>query len=424
MRQMPFDSDSEKGVLGSMLLDPEVACSRVFSLKAEDFYHKEHALLFSELMNMYSDNFTMDTLTIATYLDDNSNLDKIGGKKYLYDLMDHCLVASHCADYRDTVIEKSRLRREISILESALDSTYKGESKSDEVISNLSLSNMEQNENIPLDVLGEKFIQDCIDGKVGKFDWWCPEWTSTLGRMNSELMLLHAPRSTGKTALMLQWILNSHAGSKRTPLASIEMLKPELLPRLIANMGQVNTYTMRVRGHVTENEISRSREAVEQIKALELCIRDKAMSIDDIRAWAISEARNGVDAIFIDNLLSINDGGKQYQSKTIMYDYFIRRLRDLRDELKIPIIILAHPNENMQIAWSRDVENFADVILFLINALPEGIEVNGNVIYKDHEINGQHVIAKFQKNRQGLSPVASLSFEKETQTFKHVRWED
>ena len=119
-----------------------------------------------------------------------------------------------------------------------------------------------------MDVLGERFIQDCIDGSVGNFDWWCPEWTSELGRMNSELMLFHAPRSTGKTALMLQWIMNSHAGSKRTPLASIEMLKAELLPRMIANLGQVNTYVMRVRGRVTTDEIQRSREAVQQIKAL------------------------------------------------------------------------------------------------------------------------------------------------------------
>ena len=146
------------------------------------------------------------------------------------------------------------------------------------------------------------------------------------------------------------------------------------------------------------------------------------MSIDDIRGWAISESRNGVDAIFIDNLLSINDGGKNYQSKTIMYDFFIRRLRDLRDELKIPIIILAHPNSEGQVAWSRDVENFADIILYL-ETVHEPIKVSGNTIMKDYDISGEHVIAKFQKNRQGVAPVASLSFDKTKQTFSHVRWE-
>ena len=237
-------------------------------------------------------------------------------------------------------------------------------------------------------------------------------------------MLLHAPRSTGKTALMLQWILKSHCNNLRTPLASIEMLRKELLPRLIANIGQVNTHQMRTQGNPTVKQVSTSRESIQTLKKLKLCVRDKAMTIDDIRSWAISESKNGVDAIFIDNLLSISDGGKQWQSKTIMYDHFIRKFRDLRDELKIPIIILAHPTSDgtNQIAWSRDVENFADIILFIMEVPYNGVEVNGKVIMKDNLIEN-HSVCRFQKNRQGISLTASVSFNKQTQTFKHIRWE-
>ena len=146
------------------------------------------------------------------------------------------------------------------------------------------------------------------------------------------------------------------------------------------------------------------------------------MTIDDIRLWATSEARNGIDAIFIDNLLSISDGGKNYQSKTIMYDDFIRKFRDLRDQLKIPIIILAHPNAEGQVAWSKDVENFADIILYMAEVPPTGADING---FKIEPIDGQgkHILAKFQKNRQGISPMASLRFHGGTQSFEHVRWE-
>ena len=232
-------------------------------------------------------------------------------------------------------------------------------------------------------------------------------------------MILHAPRSTGKTAMMLQWIVEAHRTEKRTPLASIEMLKPELMPRLLAYDGQVSTYTMRTRGYCTDSEVQRAREANQRIRSLDLSIRDKGMSIDDIRGWAISEARDGVDAIFIDNLLSINDGGKKYESKTLMYDDFIRRLRDLRDELEVPIILLAHPNSDGQVAWSRDVENFADVILFISNVDQQGTKVNGKLI--EYQGDG-HVFAKFQKNRQGISPSASLHFHKDYQTFEHREW--
>jgi replicative DNA helicase len=65
------------------------------------------------------------------------------------------------------------------------------------------------------------------------------------------------------------------------------------------------------------------------------------------------------------------------------------------------------------------VENFADVILFLMNVPYEGMQVNGkNLEYKGDG----HVVARFQKNRQGISPTASLHFNKEYQTFEHREW--
>lgn len=346
-------------------------------------------------------------------------LDSVGGYDHLVRLQSDVLVPHHSQHYAQGIKKTSKLRQEIAILQDGLGSAYSGESVSERMISALNLSALNTSKDVPLDELGEEFIQNCIEGNVGHFNWWCPEWTTNLGKMKSELMILHAPRSTGKTAIMLQWIVNSHRNKQRTPLASIEMLKPELLPRLLAYSGQVNTYNMRTRGYATEDEIMKSRKANKEIKSLELCVRDKGMSIDDIRGWAIAEARNGADAIFVDNLLSINDGGKKFESKTLMYDYFIRRLRDLRDELEIPIIILAHPNQNNEVAWSKDVENFADTILFIMDVPYEGLKVGG----KNIEYEGEgHVIARFQKNRQGISPIASLNFNKQYQTFEHMEW--
>lgn len=419
MIEPPNDIKSEKALLGSILLDPQLSFPKVI-LSQDDFYDNKHKLLFKAMRDMYADNYTMDMITIRNYLKDNKLLEQIGGENYILSLQDVAIVPSHVQHYQNIILDKSKLRTEIKVLSEAMEKSYNGESSADQVISQLSTVDTSSNE--PLEVLGEKFIQDCIEGKVGDFNWWCDEWTTKLGKMNMDLMILHAPRSTGKTALMLQWIVNAHRNKQRTPLASIEMLKPELLPRLLAHCGQVNTYTMRTRGFATDNEIDLSRAANDEIKLLKLCVRDKAMDIDDIRAWAISQSRDGVDAIFIDNLLSINDGGKRYDSKTIMYDYFIRRLRDLRDDLKIPVIILAHPNSEGQVAWSRDVENFADVILYLEEVI-DVISVSGKTIYKDCDMVGDHVIAKFQKNRQGLSPIASLEFDKKTQTFKHKGWE-
>ena len=417
MNVPPHSPEDELGVLGSCLLD----CALIpkIDLQPKDFYDRRHEQLWDSLQQQYNEGKAMDALTIGAWLKDKNLLDQVGGYDHLVRLQSDVLVSAHSQHYAKGVRKASKLRQEIAVLQDGLGLAYGGESVSERVISALNLTALGTSKDTPLDELGDEFIQNCIDGKVGHFNWWCDEWTQHLGKMNSELMILHAPRSTGKTAIMLQWIVNAHRNEMRTPLASIEMLKPELMPRLIAHAGQVDTYTMRTRGYATDSEIGRSRSANKEIKVLELCVRDKGMSIEDIRGWAISEARNGADAIFIDNLLSINDGGKKFDSKTLMYDHFIRKLRDLRDELEVPIIILAHTNQNNEVAWSKDVENFADVILFLMDVPYEGIQVNGKNI--QHEGDG-HVIARFQKNRQGISPTASLYFNKEYQTFEHREW--
>jgi replicative DNA helicase len=415
--KLPHSPEDELGVLGSCLLD----CALIpkIDLQPKDFYDPRHEKLWNALQQQYNEGKAMDALTIGAWLKDKNLLEQVGGYDHLVRLQSDVLVSAHSQHYAEGVRKASKLRQEIAVLQEGLGLAYGGESVSERVISALNLSALGTNKDTPLDELGTQFIQNCIEGKVGHFNWWCDEWTKHLGKMASELMILHAPRSTGKTALMLQWIINAHRDDMRTPLASIEMLKPELMPRLLAHAGQVNTYTMRTRGFATDTEILRSRVANKEIKTLELCVRDKGMSIEDIRGWAIAEARNGADAIFIDNLLSINDGGQKFDSKTLMYDHFIRKLRDLRDELEVPIIILAHPNQNNEVAWSKDVENFADVILFLMNVPYEGMQVNG----KNLEYDGDgHIVARFQKNRQGISPTASLHFNKQYQTFEHREW--
>ena len=421
MKQRPWSDEGEKGVLGSCLLD--VAIIGNLTVQPDDFYDKRNAILWKSLRDQYAEGKAMDAITIGNYLKESNQLDKIGGYDRLVELQDSALVAAHSQHYEKMVLEASQLRREIDVLENGLTYAYNGDSCSEDVISSLIKESETTTKDKDMDVMADEWIEQCASGNVGHFNWWCPEWTSHLGKMSSDLMILHAPRSTGKTALMLQWITEAHRNDQRTPMASIEMLKKELVPRFLANIGKVNTFTMRTRGFITDDERSRASNANKELKLLQLCIRDKGMTIEDIRAWAVSESRNGADAIFIDNLLSISDGGTKYDSKTIMYDDFIRKFRDLRDLLKIPIIILAHPNESGQVAWSRDVENFADIIMFMHNVPDEGLKIQGTTIKKDFDLN-KHVVGVFQKNRQGISPIASLDFKGDYQSFNHVRWEN
>ena len=420
----PHSEEAERGVLGSALLKPDIM--NTIELSPLDFYSVQNAVLWEKLVAITARG-SWDAITLGEFLATDGSLERVGGYDRLVELQDSTIVPAYSEHYAGIVRDKAELRRQLEIVEKASERLYKGEDVSDDVVSAFLEKVASADSEVPLDVLANQFIDDCKVGNVGHFKWWCDEWTYKLGKMSVELMIFHAPRSTGKTALMLQWMKEAHKAGQCTPLASIEMLRKALVPRLIANIGDVSTFAMKTRGNITFSEETIAAGAVQEMRTLDFRIRDKKMSVDDIRRFAIQEQRKKpIHAIFIDNLLSINDGGKNYQSKTLMYDDFFRKFRDLRDLLNVPIIVLAHPNAEGGVAWSKDAENFADVILYLQEVPQEGFTLreSGRHIAQRVDVQGKHIMARFQKSRDGIQPIAHLDFIGATQRFVHLGWED
>ena len=422
MRVLPHSREAEVGVIGSVLLDPP-RMNVLSDLKADDFYDDKNVLLWTALNDMKVSGKLIDAVSVVETLKSKDWLNRVGGVEYLLECQEANIIPNYCQSYKEIVIEKSYLRKEIKIYSNGIEKSYEGDSSGADVMSNLAGISIDEQEDKTLYEHAKTYIQDCKEGNVGHFNWFTPEWDNMLGKMSSELALWHAPRSTGKTALMLQTIVQAHIKNQRVPLASIEMLKKELAPRLLANVGNLNTLWMRTRGKITADEEERAKKAAEDLKVLNLCVRDQAMTMEEIRSWAIIEHSKGADAIFIDNLLTITPD-KTYENKTVMYDAFIRQFKDLRDILKIPVIILCHPNQEGKVAYSSSCENYADQILFLAEVKEEGLAFRGGGRIEQRTDLNCHIIAHFQKNRQGCNPIATLDFDKQTQTFRHVCWED
>jgi replicative DNA helicase len=419
IKETPKSIEAERGVLGSILLEPHKIDK--LNLKASDFYSRQHGILWDVLYKMRITNQVIDGITLREELVKQDLLNHVGGDDYLLGMMDDVVVASHSQHYEKIVKEKTNLRFEEGVFTKALGNVYNGESASDEVLSALMRQRVKVEPNVSISQLGHEWIDNCHRGNLGKFIWMLPEFETMLGKISSDIIILNAPRSSGKTALTLQWMCNAHKRKLQTPLLSLEMQRKELLPRLIAHTGDLNTWTMRTRGFCTENELTRSKEAVNKIKDLNLIIQDGVMDISQVRAWCFSERKKGADAIFIDNLLCISDGGHNYASRTAMYDNFMQQIVQLRSDIDIPLIILSHPNANLEVGYSKIIENLADIILLLMVVPPEGIDVNGQSIMKDHSLHC-HCVITFKKNRQGLSPACSVDFIQNTQTFKFVNW--
>ena len=135
-KQKPNCLESEKGVLGSVLLDPS-RMKNCISLSSKHFYTERHKYLWDALREMYVQNIDMDALTVRNYLKDKKILHQCGGEEYLLELQDSTIVPSHSQSYRNRVLETYDLREEIEVYESGLIKAYDGQSSIDRVMSSL-----------------------------------------------------------------------------------------------------------------------------------------------------------------------------------------------------------------------------------------------------------------------------------------------
>jgi replicative DNA helicase len=133
------------------------------------------------------------------------------------------------------------------------------------------------------------------------------------------------------------------------------------------------------------------------------------------------QKKAGAQALMIDNLLCISDNNG-YDSRTQMYMNFLQELREIRNDIQIPIILLAHPNAEGKLAWSSDAENLVDILIYMydVSALqaqdPEKFK-KSNLSVAALPDGHAHIAFKFQKNRDGITPRLEMDFHKEIQTF-------
>ena len=126
LRIPPHSAEAERGVLGSILLDPTGSIDKSLArrMRAESFYDRRHQLLFEQLVDMSQANIPMDAVTIGQWLKEHDALDKVGGYDYLVELQDSTLVPAHVEHYCDIVQEKYLRRRLIEKSVETIESAY------------------------------------------------------------------------------------------------------------------------------------------------------------------------------------------------------------------------------------------------------------------------------------------------------------
>ncbi len=388
-RQLPHNLEAEKAVLGSILLLPQVFDEVALVIRPHDFYDDSNRILFEHLLQMHDGGQQLDPMLLVERLRSADQYESIGGAAYLAELGSVVPTAAHAEYYAKIVADKSVLRSLIhagtDITHDAYDPTSETRemlSKAEEKIFGILESRGTGELSMISEVLQESL--DRLDSRMdnqhsfGGLETGFDDFDQlTGGLQNSELIILAARPSMGKTALAMN--IAEHAALKTlTPVlfVSLEMSAIELGDRLLCSVAEVNGQRLR-NGTITGDERRKLVQSAAEVSQAPLFIDDSpSRTMTEISANARRlKRREGLGLIVIDYLQLIDpDNSRDPRQEQVAK--IARRLKGLARELEVPVLCLAQLNRQVeatrdnkpQLSHLREsgaIEQDADVVMFV-----------------------------------------------------------
>ena len=355
-RLPPQNLDAEKGVLGSVLLDPNMADDVALILRPEDFYADAHQKLFAHILAMHDAGGRVDTTLLAERLKQAGDLEAVGGTAYLAEGLHSVPVAAHAVYYAKVVREKATLRDLIHASTEILRDAYEPTVEPRELLNGaeekiFAVHDKRSTDHVASmhDVLIEAFEQ--IDkrleggGATGIPTGFRKLDNLTGGLHDSELVILAARPSMGKTALATNIAEHVTLDSRIACLfVSLEMARLELAQRMLCSLGKIDGSKFRS-GFVSSREREKLVEVSNKLSTAPLFIDDTpSRTVTEIAACARRlKRKSGLGLVIIDYLQLIEpDNPKDPRQEQVAK--IARRLKGLARELKLPVLCLAQLN--------------------------------------------------------------------------------
>lgn len=433
-RTPPHAEEAEVSILGAMMLSKSSITTAVEILHREDFYYEAHRIIYDAILTLYNKNDPADLITVSSALEKSKQLKEVGGFSYLGRLTAATGAISNTEAYCQIVKEKSTLR---ALIEAGGQIVADGYSDSEEVGAIIekaekSIFDITQGSQrgglVPVkEVLFETFAtmeERALNpgGLTGLTTGFVDMDRKLSGLQKSDLILLAARPSMGKTALMVNIATNAalKAGAS-VAMFSLEMSRHQLSQRIISSISHVDLMKI-ISGDLNEKEWEKVIDAMPHLGEMPLTIDDTAgISPLEVKAKCRRlKAEKGLDLIVIDYLQLMEVGGRA-DSRQQEISAISRSLKAIAKELDVPLIALSqlsrapelrsdHRPILSDLRESGAIEQDADVVLFLYRDDyydPESEKQNL----------GEVIIAK---HRNGPTGTVELMFKKEFTKFLNL----
>lgn len=430
LKMPPHSLEAEQSVLGGLLLDNDAWEKVSDKLVAEDFYRKEHRLIFKAQRFLAENTRPMDVVTLYEFLEQEGEADDIGGLAYIADLAKNTPSASNIIAYADIVRERAVLREMISVSNEIADAAYFPKGRNSDSLLDLAESKVfkiaEQRENKDggLKSVGS-FLENAIDqvqiameskgGLTGLASGFKDLDRMTNGFQNSDLLIVAGRPAMGKTtfAMNIAEHASIHSG-KPVLVFSMEMPANQLLMRSFASIGGIDATKLRT-GALDDKDWESLQVAANILKnGCKMFIDDSpSLSPTELRSRSrrIVREHGEVGLIVVDYLQLMVVPGMS-DNRTLEISEISRSLKALAKELDVPIIALSQLNRSLEqradrrpvmsdLRESGAIEQDADIIMFVYR---------DEVYNKDTEDKGTAEII-IGKQRNGPTGVSKLVFQ-------------
>lgn len=434
----PSSLESERSLLGSLLIDKEGVIRVADLLTRDDFYDDNNGLIYAAIIELYHKNRPIDIVTVSETLATLGQLDNIGGNAYLAELTIAVPTSAHVFEYAQIVKAKAILRRLIHTGNSIASNGF------DEVTEiNTLLERSEQ----ALFQITQTFIKNKLTHIRDILDLRYEEYAgihedpkkiedsrvmTTFKNLDNklqwlrggDLVILAARPSMGKTAMALN-IAQNVAKKKNVAIFSLEMSKEQLTDRMVCAAMGIDSWKLQ-KGELSDQEFARIGDALSELSQARMFIDDSAsMNLLEIKSKCRRlKMESGLDMIVIDYLQLIN--GTNPNNRVQEISDISRGLKSLARELSVPIIALSQLSRNVENRASKEpilsdlrdsgsIEQDADIVLMIYRE-----EYYNNTEMQDTDMNKGKTTIFIRKNRNGPVGNADFVFDGKFMKFREV----
>ena len=432
----PHNLEAEQSVLGAAFMSKSALQKVCEDLSSESFYLDAHSKIYDVIKELYNTNVAVDITTVTDRLKSKKLLKQIGDVDYLLEIVNSVPTASNVDYYINIVNEKAILRNLISTATSIVSEAYMGDATINETLDDAErkilgvVKNRKSGEFKPIQEaltnaqLNLEKLSESGGEITGIPSGFYDLDKVTTGFHENELIILAARPGMGKTAIVLNIVVNvALATKKNVAVFNLEMNAEQLAMRMISSAGQIDGYKIRT-GKLEHSDWKRVNEAISQLAETNIKIDDTpGITIGEIRAKCrrLAATEKGLSLIVIDYLQLVSTTSKYAGNRQQEVAELSRALKTLALELKVPIIACAQLSRAVEgredkrplmsdLRESGSIEQDADIVAFLYR---------DDYYNKEARMDDNNSVVEFiiGKNRNGQTKTVELLFKKNTSTF-------